>query len=74
MNYKRNSFVFRFIVFDATFNNNSVISWRSDLLVENTGKKHRPASRQTLTHNVVSSTTHLAMNGVRTHNLSVDRH
>jgi hypothetical protein len=27
---------FRFMVFSATFNNNSVISWRSVLLVEET--------------------------------------
>jgi len=30
-------FGFGFIVFDATFNNISVISWRSVLLVEETG-------------------------------------
>ena len=36
-----------FMVFNATFNNISVISWRSVLLVEETevsGKKHRPAA------------------------------
>ena len=35
------------------------ISWQSVLLVEETGENHRPASshRQTLSHNVVSSTT-----------------
>jgi hypothetical protein len=49
------------IVFAATFNNISNISWRSVLLVEETGvpgKKHRPVTRhgQTLSHIVVSST------------------
>jgi hypothetical protein len=30
------------VVFNATFNNISVISWRSVLLVEETGENHRP--------------------------------
>ena len=34
----------RFMVFNATFNNISVISW-SVLLVEETGKNQRPAAR-----------------------------
>jgi hypothetical protein len=33
-----------FMVFDATFNNISVISWQSVLLVEETGEKHRPVT------------------------------
>ena len=49
------------MVFNATFNNISVISWRSVLLVEETGvpgENHRPAAChwQILSHNVVSST------------------
>jgi hypothetical protein len=48
------------MVFNATFNNISVISWRSVLLVEETGvhgETHRPAAshRQTLSRNIVSS-------------------
>jgi hypothetical protein len=48
-------------VFNATFNNISDISWRSVLLAEEVrvpGEKHWPATshRQTLLHNVVSST------------------
>ena len=48
---------------NATFNNNSVISWQLVLLVEETGRpgeNHRPAAShwQTLSHNVVSSTPH----------------
>jgi hypothetical protein len=47
-----------FMVFNATFNNISVISWRSVLVVEETGENHRPASShlQILSHIVVSST------------------
>jgi hypothetical protein len=49
------------MVFNATFKNISVISRRSVLLVEDTrvhGENHRPATshRQTLSHNVISST------------------
>jgi len=52
-----------FIVFNATFNNIPVISWRSVLLVKETGvprKKHWPVAShwQTWSHNVVSSTPH----------------
>jgi hypothetical protein len=48
-------------VLTTTFNNITVISWRSVLLVEETGvpaENHRPVTshRQTLSHNVVSST------------------
>jgi len=65
------------MVFNATFNNVSVISWRSILLVEETGvpgENHRSAAShcQTLSHNVVSSTPRL--NEIRTHNVSGDRH
>ena len=49
------------IVFNPSFNNISVISWRSFLLLEETGvsgeNQRPPAShRQTLSHNAVSST------------------
>jgi hypothetical protein len=48
------------MVFNATFNNISVISWWSVLLVEETGENHWPVKSywQTLSHNVVSSTPH----------------
>jgi hypothetical protein len=47
-----------FMVFNAPFNNISVISWRSVLLVGETGENNRPAAShwQPLSHNVVSST------------------
>ena len=49
------------MAFYLTFNNISVISWRSVLLVEETGvprENHQPAAshRKKLSHNVVSST------------------
>ena len=49
------------MVFNTTFSNISVISWRSVLLMEETGipgKKHQSAlsHRQILSHKVVSST------------------
>ena len=51
------------MTFNTIFNNMSATSWRSVLLVEETGvsrENHRPATRhsQTLSHNVVSSTPH----------------
>jgi hypothetical protein len=53
--------VFRFMVFNVTFNNTTVISWRSVLLEEETrvpGENHRPVAShwQTWWHKVVSST------------------
>ena len=50
-----------FIVLNSTFNNISIISWRSVLLVEETRvtrENHRPVVShwQTLSYNVVSST------------------
>ena len=49
----------RVMVFNTTFNNISVISWWSLLLMEKTGKSHWSAASpwQMLSHNVVSSTT-----------------
>jgi hypothetical protein len=67
----------RVMMFIATFNNMSVISWRSVLLVEETGvpwENHRPvvSLRQTWSHNIVSKTPRHER--VRTHNVSGDRH
>ena len=50
------------MVFNATFDNTTVISWRSVLLKEENrvpGENHRSAAShgQTLSHNVVWSTT-----------------
>ena len=54
-----------FMVFNATFNNISVILWRSVLLVEEAGvpgKKQEPVAShwQTVSHNTVSSTLRLS--------------
>jgi hypothetical protein len=64
-----------FMVFSTTFNNISVISWRSVLLVEENrrpGENHRPVAsyRQTLSHNVI----HLVLIEILTHNINGDRH
>jgi len=61
-------------VFNATFNNISVISWRSVLLVEEIGgpgENHRPNDSHWQT-NVVSSTP--CLRRIRTHNVSGDRY
>jgi hypothetical protein len=57
------------MVFNATFNNILVISWRSVLLMEETGvagETHQPVAShfQTLSHNVVSGT--LCLSRIRT--------
>ena len=59
------------MLFKDTFTNISVISWRSVLLVKETGgpgENHWPVVNhwQTLSHNVV----HLALTEIRTHNIS----
>jgi hypothetical protein len=61
----------KIMVFHATFNNMLVMSW---LLIGVPGENHWSAvsRRQTLSHNVVSSTPR--MSGIRTHNVSGDRH
>ena len=61
-----------FMVSNATFNNASVISWRSVLLVEEIGvpgENHRPVAThcQTLSHNVVSSPPHPERNSNSQH-------
>jgi hypothetical protein len=65
------------MVFNATFNNISVISLQAVLLVEETGlprENHLPATShwQNLSHDVVSSTPRLS--GIRTYNFSGARY
>jgi hypothetical protein len=63
------------MVFTATLNNISVISWQSVLLMEETTNKTEKTtdlSKVTESHNVVWSI--LRLNGIRTHNVSGDRY
>jgi hypothetical protein len=56
-----------FMVFNATFNNISVKSWRSVLLMEETGENHWPATSLGQMHII-----HLGISGILTHNFSGD--
>ncbi len=74
--YQASGLGVRVMGFNATVNTISAISRRSVLLVEETGlpgESHRPPAnhRQTVSHNVVSSTPRLS--GIRTRNVSGDR-
>ena len=59
------------MMFNATFNNISLISWQSVLLVEDTGvpgESYRPATSHIKLHLVYP-----AMSGIQTHNFSGNR-
>jgi hypothetical protein len=62
------------MVLNTTFNKMSVISWRSVLLMEETGVPGENTNLTQVTdklyHNVVSNT----LSGIQTHNVSGDRH
>jgi len=66
-----------FMVFNATFNNISVISWRSALLVEETGVHKETTNLSQVNdkiYHIMLYQVHLAMNGVQTDNISGDMH
>jgi hypothetical protein len=63
----------KIMVFNATFNNISVIFWWSVLLVEDTGENHNLSQAVDKIYHIMLYQVHLSISGIWTHNLSGDR-
>ena len=62
------------LVFNATFNNISVILWRSVLLVEETGVPGENHDLSQVTDKIYPIMLHTSLIEIRTYNISGDRH